>query len=149
MLVRGESLEASMSRYLVDRIAALPNVVVQARAEVTGLEGQDGALETVRWRSTAGGDDACPIRHLFCFIGADPNAGWLAGSGVEVDDKGFVPTGEDAGPGPRHLLETNRPGVFAVGDVRAGSVKRVAAAVGDGAQVVAAIHAYLAAVAAS
>jgi thioredoxin reductase (NADPH) len=148
VLVRGESLGASMSRYLVDRIGALHNVEVLTRAEVTALEGQDGALETLRWCSAAGGEDARAIRHLFCFIGADPNASWLAGSGVDVDPKGFVPTGEDAGAGPRHLLETNRPGVFAVGDVRAGSVKRVSAAVGDGAQVVAAIHAYLAVVAA-
>ena len=80
---------------------------------------------------------------MFLFIGADPNTDWLAGSGVALDDKGFVLTGADAG-GERHPLETARPGVFAIGDVRAGSIKRVAAAVGEGAQVVAALHSYLA-----
>jgi thioredoxin reductase (NADPH) len=81
------------------------------------------------------------IRNLFLFIGADPNSDWLARSGLAMDRQGFVVTG---GPG-RHALETSRRGVFAIGDIRAGSVKRVAAAVGEGAQVVAAIHAYLAA----
>ena len=85
-----------------------------------------------------------PIRHLFLFIGAEPNTDWLASSGIELDGKGFVLTGEDAG-GDRHALETSRRGVFAIGDVRAKSIKRVAAAVGEGAQVVAALHSYLAA----
>ena len=80
---------------------------------------------------------------LFSFIGADPNTDWLGASGLKLDPRGFVLTGDEAGEG-RLPLETSRRGVFAVGDVRAGSVKRVAAAVGDGAQVVAAIHAYLA-----
>ena len=84
-----------------------------------------------------------PIRHLFLFIGAEPNTDWLAGSGVTLDAKGFVLTGEDAGH-DRHPLETNRRGVFAIGDVRSKSIKRVAAAVGEGAQVVAALHSYLA-----
>jgi thioredoxin reductase (NADPH) len=83
---------------------------------------------------------------LFLFIGADPNTGWLNGSGVALDPKGFVLTGTDAGAGQhRRPLETSRPGVYAIGDIRAGSTKRVAAAVGEGAQVVAALHAYLAA----
>jgi thioredoxin reductase (NADPH) len=77
------------------------------------------------------------------FIGAEPNTDWLGGSGIALDAKGFVLTGEDAG-GDRHALETTRRGVFAIGDVRAKSVKRVAAAVGEGAQVVAALHSYLA-----
>jgi thioredoxin reductase (NADPH) len=84
-----------------------------------------------------------PIRHLFLFIGADPNTDWLAQCNVALDGKGFVRTGGDCGEG-YHALQTNRTGVFAIGDVRSGSVKRVAAAVGEGAQVVAAVHAYLA-----
>ena len=101
--------------------------------------------EAVRWRDRAPAHETRrPIRHLFLFIGAEPNTDWLAGSGVALDAKGFVLTGADAG-GDRRPLETSRPGVFAIGDVRAGSVKRVAAAVGEGAQVVAALHAYLAA----
>jgi thioredoxin reductase (NADPH) len=102
-------------------------------------------LEAIRWRRRNNGEDVRrPIRHLFLFIGADPNTDWLAGSGIALDAKGFVLTGGDAGA-DRHALETSRRGVFAIGDVRAGSVKRVAAAVGEGAQVVAALHSYLAA----
>ena len=85
-----------------------------------------------------------PIRHLFLFIGAEPNTDWLSGSGVALDAKGFVLTGGDA-PDNRRPLETSRRGVFAIGDVRSSSVKRVAAAVGEGAQVVATLHAFLAA----
>jgi len=144
MLVRGSDLNASMSRYLVDRIAGLPNIEVVTRAEVTTLEGRDGLLEALRWRVGDGTETRRPIRHLFLFIGAAPNTDWLTGSGVALDGKGFVLTGDDAG-GNRHALETSRPGIFAIGDVRAKSVKRVAAAVGEGAQVVAALHAYLAA----
>jgi thioredoxin reductase (NADPH) len=144
VLVRREGLAATMSRYLVDRISGLANVEVMARTEVVALEDRDGVLEAVRWRSTDGAEGALPVRHLFCFIGADPNTGWLTGAGVALDRKGFVLTGADAGFGARHSLETSRPGVFAVGDVRAGSTKRVSAAVGDGAHVVAAIHACLA-----
>jgi len=144
MVVRGPSMAASMSRYLVDRIAGLSNVEVLHRTEVTGLEGNDGVLEAIRWHQTTNGDEARrPIRHLFLFIGADPNTTWLTRSDVALDDKGFVRTGSDIGSG-RRPLETSRDGVFAIGDVRAESVKRVAAAVGDGAQVVAALHAYLA-----
>jgi thioredoxin reductase (NADPH) len=145
MLVRGSDLGATMSSYLVDRIAGLANVEVVTRAQVTGLEGRDGMLEAIRWRRRNNGEDVRrPIRHLFLFIGADPNTDWLAGSGIALDAKGFVLTGGDAGV-DRHTLETSRRGVFAIGDVRAGSVKRVAAAVGEGAQVVAALHSYLAA----
>jgi thioredoxin reductase (NADPH) len=144
MLVRGGDLAASMSRYLVDRIAGLPNVEVLTRTEVTGLEGRDGMLEAIRWRQGASGQEMRrPISHVFLFIGADPNTDWLAGSGVALDAKGFVLTGSEAGAG-RRALETGHPGVFAIGDVRSGSVKRVAASVGEGAQVVAALHAYLA-----
>ncbi|HEX4409403.1 MAG TPA: FAD-dependent oxidoreductase [Xanthobacteraceae bacterium] len=144
MLVRGASLAASMSRYLIDRIEGLENVEVVTGAQITGLEGSDGALEAIRWRAAGNGDEARDdIRHLFLFIGAEPNTDWLAGSDVSLDSKGFILTGEEAGSG-RHALETSRRGVFAIGDVRSTSVKRVAAAVGEGAQVVAALHQYLA-----
>jgi thioredoxin reductase (NADPH) len=144
VLVRGPGLAASMSRYLIDRITGLPNVEIVPHAEVSGLEGDDGVLDAVRWRDVrSGAETRRPTRHLFLFIGADPNTDWLDGSGVALDPKGFVLT--DAGSGPvRRPLETSVPGVFAIGDIRAGSVKRVAAAVGEGAQVVAALHAYLA-----
>ena len=144
VLVRGAGLEATMSRYLIDRIAALPNVEVLTGAEITGLEGADGLLEAVRWRRRGEGEARYAIRNLFLFIGADPNTDWLAGSGVALDAKGFVLTGRDVGA-DRRLLETSRPAVFAIGDARAGSTKRVAAAVGEGAQVVAALHEFLAA----
>jgi thioredoxin reductase (NADPH) len=143
MLVRGPSLAATMSRYLVDRIESLPNIEVVTGAQVSGLEGSNGILAAVRWRLAATGQDVRqPIGHLFLFIGADPNTDWLKSSGIALDAKGFVLTGEDAGD--RHLLETTQRGVFAIGDVRAKSIKRVAAAVGEGAQVVAALHSYLA-----
>jgi thioredoxin reductase (NADPH) len=143
MLVRGGSLEASMSRYLVDRISGLPNVDVLVRTEVSGVEGHGGRLEAIRWRHLSTGEETrSPVRHLFLFIGADPNTDWLSRSDVALDDKGFVRTGADLGNG-RRPLETSRDGVFAIGDVRAGSVKRVAAAVGEGAQVVATLHALL------
>jgi thioredoxin reductase (NADPH) len=140
MIVRGKSLEASMSRYLIDRIAAQPNIEVLTQTTVSALEGEGGALEAIRWRQLQTGKETrLPLRHLFLFIGAEPNTDWLGQCGVALDDKGFVRTDGDARP-----LETSREGVFAIGDVRAGSVKRVAAAVGEGAQVVATLHAYLA-----
>jgi thioredoxin reductase (NADPH) len=140
LLVRGPSLAAKMSRYLVDRIAGLANVEVLTQTRVTGLEGNGGMLEAVRWRGPAGEETRRPLRHLFLFIGADPNTDWLKGAGVALDPKGFVLTGS----GGSRPLETSVRGVFAIGDVRAGSTKRVAAAVGEGAQVVAALHAFLA-----
>jgi len=144
MLVRRSDLAATMSRYLVDRINGLANVEVVTDATVSGLDGRDGTLEAVRWRIAAGGQEVRrPINHLFLFIGAEPNTDWLGASGVGLDAKGFIVTGDDAGSG-RHPLETTQRGVFAIGDVRSKSVKRVAAAVGEGAQVVAALHAYLA-----
>jgi thioredoxin reductase (NADPH) len=143
LLVRGPSLQASMSRYLIERIEAQPNIAVLTQSELTGLHGTDGRLERVTWRC-AGSDVARDIHQLFLFIGADPNTAWLSECNLAVDEKGFIRTGASADDG-RHPLETNLPGVFAIGDVRAGSVKRVAAAVGEGAQVVAALHAYLAA----
>jgi thioredoxin reductase (NADPH) len=144
LIVRGADLSANMSSYLVDRIAGLSNVEVLLRTQITGLEGADGMLEAVRWRQGPSGEEVRrPIRHMFLFIGADPNTDWLAGSGVALDGKGFVLTAAEAG-GNRRLLETSCPGVFAIGDVRSGSVKRVAASVGEGAQVVAALHGFLA-----
>ena len=144
MLVRISDLVATMSRYLVERIRGLANVEVVTGATITGLEGRNGMLEAVRWQ--IGGDQEVrrPINHLFLFIGADPNTDWLRGSRIALDAKGFILTGGDAGGG-RHALETTRRGVFAIGDVRANSVKRVAAAVGEGAQVVAALHSFLSA----
>lgn len=142
LLARGSSLDASMSRYLVERVSAQPNIEVLAETQITALEGADGNLGKVRWRNRDT-KTTRPIRHLFLFIGADPNTDWLAQCGVALDTKGFVRTGPDIGQ-ERGALETNRGGVFAIGDVRSGSIKRVAAAVGEGAQVVAALHAYLA-----
>jgi len=142
LLVRGEGLEASMSRYLIDRIKGLPNVELVTGAQVSALEGREHTLEAIRWRQ-GDAETRRQIRHLFLFIGADPNTDWLDQSGVTLDPKGFVRTGATVAP-ECHVLETSRRGVFAIGDVRAGSVKRVAAAVGEGAQAVAAVHAYLA-----
>lgn len=145
MIVRGPSLEASMSKYLIDRIEGLPNVEVVTHSEVVALEGEPGALSSIRWRNRqTGAETHRDLRHLFLFIGASPNTGWMANCKVELDDKGFVLTGAGVGP-DRAPLETSRDGVFAIGDVRSGSTKRVAAAVGEGAQVVAALHAHLAA----
>jgi thioredoxin reductase (NADPH) len=140
MIVRGPSLSATMSRYLIDRIEALPNVELHCDTEIVAIEGdRNSGLTGATCRNRKSGEThERPFRHLFLFIGADPNAGWLEGC-VETDDKGFVITGAD----PARSLQTARPGVFAIGDVRAGSTKRVAAAVGEGAAVVAQIHAFL------
>jgi thioredoxin reductase (NADPH) len=144
MVVRRSDLATTMSRYLVDRLHGLANVEVVTGATISRLEGSDGILEAVRWRIAADGQEARrSINHLFLFIGAEPNTDWLRNSGIGLDGKGFIATGEDAG-GSRHPLETTQRGVFAIGDVRSKSVKRVAAAVGEGAQVVAALHTYLA-----
>jgi thioredoxin reductase (NADPH) len=143
LLVRGPDLESSMSRYLVERISGLSNVEVVTQAQVHKLEGRDGILEAIRWRQGPSKEEVRrPIRHLFLFIGAQPNTDWLFGSGVALDPKGFVLTGAQVAE-DRLPLETSHRGVFAIGDVRSGSVKRVAAAVGEGAQVVAALHASL------
>jgi thioredoxin reductase (NADPH) len=145
LLARGEDIAASMSRYLVNRIAGLPNVEVLTWTEVTELEGSEGRLTAISWRCRKLGNTVRrPICHLFLFVGAEPNTDWLAGSGVALDPNGFVLTGADAAQNCRPL-ETTLPGVFAIGDVRSGSIKRVAGAVGEGAQVVAALHAMLAA----
>jgi thioredoxin reductase (NADPH) len=150
LVVRREGLEATMSRYLIDRIAALANVDLHIGKEVVALEGDqtEGLTAAVFRNRSTGSTHVCPMRHLFLFIGADPNAGWLQNCAA-VDDKGFVLTGLACphGPSSRRAalpLETTMPGVFAIGDVRAGSTKRVAAAVGEGAAVVAQIHTALA-----
>jgi thioredoxin reductase (NADPH) len=142
LLARSKRLDDKMSRYLVERIAGLPNVEVLLETQVSRLEGRGGVLEAVEWRHGPSGQTTRrPIGHVFLFIGADPNTSWLSASDVTLDDKGFVRTGADVG---RRGLETSRDGVFAIGDVRAGSVKRVASAVGEGAQVIATIHQFLA-----
>jgi thioredoxin reductase (NADPH) len=148
MIIRGGGLGASMSRYLIERIEATPNIELLFNAEVVALEGSDdSSLARVRWRSRLGGEEnVADIRNLFLFVGADPATGWLDGCGVIVDRGGFVVTGAQSGKGegqPASALETSVPGVFAVGDVRSGSVKRVGGAIGEGAQVVAALHGFL------
>ena len=143
MVVRGKSLADTMSNYLVERIEAQPNIEVLTETEIFALDGKDGQLEAVHWRHRASGRETVrAMRHVFLFIGAEPNTGWLAGSEVELDGKGFVRTDVDY-DGGRLPMETSRRGIFAVGDVRSGSVKRVAAAVGEGAQVVSTLHAFL------
>jgi thioredoxin reductase (NADPH) len=154
MLVRGKSLQESMSRYLADRIEATSNIEVLTQTEIVALSGSQGSiLERVRWQHNPTGQETeKPIRNLFVFIGADPATGWLKDSGVTLDDKGFVLTGIQVIDGGRPIrgsardpmsLETNQLGVFAVGDVRSGSVKRVGAAIGEGAAVVPQLHAFL------
>lgn len=141
-LIARRPLAATMSHYLVERIEGIANINVLTPAQVVGVEGdEDGAMHGIRWRSTRDDDEGrIAVSHLFLFIGADPNTDWLKGTGIVLDNNGFVRTGADAGEG-RLPLETSRRGIFAIGDVRSGSVKRVAAAAGDGAQVVAALHA--------
>lgn len=137
-------LHETMSQYLIERIEALPNVEVVIGCEVSGLEGTGGQLEAIACRNRQSGKTTRrPVRYLFSFIGAEPNTDWLRSSGIKLDERGFVLTGDEIGDA-RLPLETSRRGVFAVGDVRLTSVKRVAASVGDGAQAVAAIHKYLA-----
>ena len=151
VLVRGPSLAASMSSYLIERIAATGNIELCPHSELTQLHGEPGQpLEAVSWRS---GKDGRAVQHavrnVFLFVGADPETTWLAGCGVQLDAHGFVATGAAAiQPGqarPPGALESSVPGVFAVGDVRSGSIKRVGAAIGEGAAAVAAIHQHLAA----
>ena len=164
MVIRGEGLAASMSSYLIERIAATPNITLHTHTEIIALEGDDDGLTEVRWRNNQTGEECdCAVRRVFLFVGADPNTDWLHDCAVAVDEQGFIRTGFDvtraecraqghaallAAPPPdlpeRAALETSVPGVFAIGDVRAGSTKRVAAAVGEGAAVVSQIHGFLA-----
>ncbi len=148
MMVRAPSLAASMSRYLIERIEAAPNIRLLCNTEITGLGGEpDQHLESLTWTDRATGiSETRNIRNLFLFVGADPETGWLADCDVELDRAGFVLTGSavsGARPGKPNL-EASVPGVFAIGDARSGSVKRVGGAIGEGAAVVAAIHAALA-----
>jgi thioredoxin reductase (NADPH) len=148
MMVRGKDLAESMSRYLIVRIAAAPNIELLMRTEIVALSGAGNAgLQKVRWRDgRTGAETEAPIRNVFLFIGADPATDWLDGCGVEVDKSGFVMTGAQLGEDKSRLsspLESSVRGVFAVGDARSGSVKRVGSAIGEGAQVVQAIHGFL------
>jgi thioredoxin reductase (NADPH) len=153
LVMRGKDLGASMSRYLVDRVEHTENVTIHPGAVVTGLDG-NGHLGTVHVRS-AGGQQTFTTSSLYLFIGADPNTTWLHGC-VELDRNGFVLTGNGLPPTTADtdrwraagrtpfLLETDLPGVFAAGDVRSGSAKRVASAVGEGSMAVSFVHAYIA-----
>ncbi len=153
MLVRGDSLAATMSKYLIDRIEQTPNIHVQTGSSVVEVHGET-RLEELSIRCHASGEiDRVPASSLFIFIGAEPRTNWLD-EVVERDDRGFILTGAallhdgkrpkgwtlDRDPG---LLETNVPGVFAVGDVRCGSVKRVASGVGEGSVAIQFVHQYL------
>ena len=150
ILVRGPGLADTMSRYLIQRIETAPNITLHTETEVVALAGE-GGLERVSWRHRPSGrTEEHPIAHVFVFIGADPSSSWLSDC-VTLDQKSFVKTGIDLSPDELRaagwslrrspfLLETSLPGVFAVGDVRSGSVKRVAAAVGEGAAAVQMIH---------
>jgi thioredoxin reductase (NADPH) len=154
MLVRGPDLAASMSRYLIRRIEETPNITLRRRTHIVAVDGGDH-LESVTWRDDATGEESTrAVRHVFTMAGASPNTDWLRGC-VAMDDKGFVLTGSDIGrdllrpekwPFDRlpHLFETSRPRVFAVGDVRATSVKRVASAVGEGSVCIQLVHRALA-----
>ena len=154
VLVRSDGLAASMSRYLVRRIEEHPAIEVRTRTEVVALDGSRH-LERVHWRDNREGSlEQRDIRHVFCMTGAAPCTSWLNGC-IALDAQGFIKTGPDLTPDdlaaahwplPRapFLLETSRPGVFAVGDVRAGNIKRVASAVGEGSIAISSIHKVLA-----
>jgi len=159
MLVRSVGLADSMSRYLIRRIEESPRITLRTRTEIVGLSG-DRALESVRWSNRATGEtEERSIRSVFCMMGASPCTAWL-GKCVALDDKGFVKTGQDLTPEdlastgwtlsrPPLLLETSRPGIFAVGDVRSGNVKRVASAVGEGSISIQLVHRVLSGVSAA
>ncbi|WP_375458950.1 FAD-dependent oxidoreductase [uncultured Enterovirga sp.] len=140
LLVRANGLASTMSDYLVRRIESSPRVTLHVRSEITALAG-DKLLREVTWtHRDSGQDQTHPVGNVFVMVGAEPNTGWLGGC-LALDPKGFVHTGHDAeGRALASPFATTRPGVFAVGDVRSGSVKRVASGVGEGSVVVAAIH---------
>ncbi|MEO8256903.1 MAG: FAD-dependent oxidoreductase [Acidobacteriota bacterium] len=153
MLVRSDSLTDSMSRYLIRRIEDNPALDLRTRTEIVALEGGD-RLERVSWRDQNGAVETHDIKHVFLMTGAVANTSWLAGC-VAMDARGFIKTGPDLSPDdltvarwplprPPHLLETSLPGVFAVGDVRSGNIKRVASAVGEGSVAIAFVHRTLA-----
>jgi thioredoxin reductase (NADPH) len=146
VVVRGDGLSASMSTYLIRRINAAANITLHTRTRIVELSGES-RLEAIRW-DRQGQMEYIPVRHVFLFLGAEPSTRWL-GDCVALDKDGFVLTGADTGDSwtadrPPHDLETSRPGIFSAGDVRSGSVKRVAAAVGEGAAAIQAVHQYLA-----
>jgi thioredoxin reductase (NADPH) len=152
MLVRGIGLAASMSRYLIDRITATPNIELHTQTALTRLHGdEEGHLVAVSWRDRSSDkEDRVALHNVFLFVGAEPETNWLEGSGVTLDGNGFVITGPAAADGHRDeyvpaSLEASVPGVFAAGDVRSGSVKRVGGAIGEGAAAVAEIHRHLSA----
>ena len=154
MLVRSDGLAETMSRYLIRRIEQHDRIELRVRSEIVAWEGDDH-LEQVTWRMGSTGETrTCPVRHVFVMAGAVPNTKWL-GDCLALDDKGFIKTGPDLTRDdlvrahwpltrPPYLLETSHPGIFAVGDVRSGNMKRVAAAVGEGAMAVAFVHRVLA-----
>jgi thioredoxin reductase (NADPH) len=148
LVVRGPGLAETMSRYLISRIEATQEISLRTWTEIDALAG-DGHLESVRWRNTqTGAAETHEIQHLFVMTGASPNTAWLSGC-LALDSKQFIKTGTDLGLDwalgrPPHMLETSLPGVFAVGDIRAGSVKRVASAVGEGSMAVQFVHRVLA-----
>jgi thioredoxin reductase (NADPH) len=142
-----------MSRYLVRRIEETPTIQVRTRTEIVALEG-NGHLERVLWRDGTGAVSSHGVRHVFLMTGAEASTAWLSGR-VALDAHGFIKTGPDLTPedlaAPQwplerspYLLETSRPGVFAVGDVRCGNIKRVASAVGEGSIAVSFVHRVLA-----
>ena len=150
MLVRSNSLAASMSQYLIRRIENSPSIILRLQTEIVAVEGKDH-LESVYFRdSQTGQTEKHDIRHIFVMTGADPNTRWLDGC-IALDDKGFIKTGPDLLPDnlsaegwpltrQPYFLETSLPGVFAVGDVRGGSIKRVASAVGEGSTAISFVH---------
>jgi thioredoxin reductase (NADPH) len=153
VLVRSNGLSESMSRYLLRRIEETPAIQVRTRTEIVALEG-NGHLERVQWRDGTGAVTSHDVRHVFLMTGAEANTGWL-NDRVALDAKGFIKTGSDLtqddlaaaqwplGRSP-YLLETSLPGVFAVGDVRCGNIKRVASAVGEGSNAISFVHRVLA-----
>jgi thioredoxin reductase (NADPH) len=144
ILVRGAGLAETMSDYLIQRIDASPDITLHAHTEITALEGDD-VLERVTWtNSETGQSETRDVGNLFVMIGAEPNTEWLGGC-VPLDRGGFVITGRDGeGQALASPYVTEKPGIFAVGDVRSGSTKRVASGVGEGSVVVSAVHAFLA-----
>ncbi|MDR6632630.1 thioredoxin reductase (NADPH) [Phyllobacterium sp. 1468] len=144
MLVRGEGLAASMSSYLINRIQSAPNVTVHYHTEIDAFQSDGSGLTGLSLVDRRTGKKShAETRNLFLFIGADPATEWLSGCGVSLDRANFVSTGGSVLPPASNELETSVPGVFAIGDVRSGSTKRVGAAIGEGAQVVAALHRFL------
>lgn len=140
VLVRGNSLAASMSDYLLSRLEKEPSITIRYQTEMTALHGDD-TLEAITVHDKSTGEDTrIDTCGVFVMVGAAPNTGWLSGL-VDLDDKGFVRTGREAGGDS--TFATSHPGIFAVGDVRSGSVKRVASAVGEGSVVISAVWTYL------